>query len=670
MACELSVNNAHVTAGNKQKIINPVLCFSLLAPAQLISGGELIESTGGFSAVQLNGELSIDNPLSFIVAYADDQLKAANRAWLPLGVYLRLSNGKCEPVNSNLIGVHALPANVNSKQETPTKTHSFHSDKKTEQRDNNYLKLVPQPTRWEPEGSTLLSFKQLLITDNSSGNAQFESINALAQRCQFEPLITDNTIHTGIINTQISFNKTMNTASYSLYLPSNGNGNGNIIIETADEQGLFYALISLLNLRATYNNKLPSGFIFDDPRYAWRGQHLDCARHFFKHTTIKRLLDLMSLLKLNRFHWHFSDDEAFRVEVESEPALWQKTAYRGENQCIPGVFAGGAGPTGGSYNKACVSHIIQHAKQLHIEVLPEIEFPAHALCISHVFPNLLDPNDAGQNPSVQGYSNNVVNPAVEDTLPFFKQLAVEIAELFPFSHLHIGGDEMPENAWQLSPIMQAYKSQHQLTSTADIQGFAMQQIADSLSDAGIQACAWEESQAGNHGGIGNQAILFAWKGELPPGQQESATYRWVHTPAQHVYFDMAHTSSEDDWGANWAATISLADTIDWDPASNNNNDHKDDNRDGNGNGKNENTATNKLLHKTDNTLGIQGAFWAEFTSEDVQMEAMLAPRILGLACKAWSPRDAINTAVLYQLASDYETVFDSMQWQRAPKGLY
>ena len=106
------------------------------------------------------------------------------------------------------------------------------------------------------------------------------------------------------------------------------------------EAGLHYAGVTLLTLRETCGGKLPCGTITDGPRFGWRGQHLDCARHFFGVDFILRLLDLMALLKLNRFHWHLSDDEAFRLEVESQPRLWQRTAFRGEGELVPGVFGG------------------------------------------------------------------------------------------------------------------------------------------------------------------------------------------------------------------------------------------------------------------------------------------------------------------------------------------
>ena len=210
-------------------------------------------------------------------------------------------------------------------------------------------------------------------------------------------------------------------------------------LSASDPSGQFYGGITLLNLIVTYAGALPCGTITDAPRFGWRGQHLDCARHFFETNTLHRLLDLMALLKLNRFHWHFADDEAFRLQVDCAPALWQKTQFRGEGLPVPGVFGGGI-HAGGSYSKADVAALLAHAKALNIEVLPEIEIPAHAFAINTAIMGLRDPGDNGSEVSVQGYPINVINPALTATWDLLVPLMAEVASLFPIGILHLGCD--------------------------------------------------------------------------------------------------------------------------------------------------------------------------------------------------------------------------------------
>jgi hexosaminidase len=461
-------------------------------------------------------------------------------------------------------------------------------------------------------------------------------VDALVNRNGLEPFVA-NTGTRAVVSTDSS----LSAEGYKITV-----SDSRIDIVAADEKGFFYALITLLTLRETGAGSIECGCIEDAPRFSWRGQHLDCARHYYQVGTILRLLDLMALLKLNRFHWHISDDEAFRLQTDFASSLWQQTQFRGENSLIPGVFGGGAGPAGGSYSKDDVVVIIAHAKALRIEVMPEIEFPAHALCVNRCFNELRDPHDSGTEESVQGYTKNVVNPALPATLQFFDKLCSEVAGWFPFGHLHLGGDELPEGSWSGSDVMDDFKADHNLASKEDIQGVAMHRLALAMRQQQIVPCAWEESGKGNHGGLGHDAILFLWQGVAQFEQLASQGYRCVLTPAQHTYFDMAHTNSHSDWGANWAATVSLADTISWEPVP------------------------VELEQYASQCLGVQGAFWSEFTTEDHQMEAMIAPRILGVACKAWSRKGAVSASELHAMAQAYEVIFNKLQWQTAPANLY
>ena len=600
-------------------IESPILSFSLLAPAMAVDNCKVIDELGGFTRLLLKQSLVPGIPLAFVIDYKSPDFKAANRAWLPLGCYLFNERSQVLDVSSAAGGV-----NLQSKSNTPEISDV-----------TDGFAVVPKPTFVDLAGSRL-RFRSLKVKAAPALMAVVADVEALVTRHRFEPLISEN----GIAST-VAVDKSLRTESYHFVVNSN-----NIAITVADESGLFYALITLLTLRETGGGEIPTGRIEDTPRFSWRGHHLDCARHFYEVGTILRLLDVMAMLKLNRFHWHFSDDEAFRIQTDFAHSLCTDTAFRGEKQLIPGVFGGGSGPTGGSYSKADVEKVVRHARALHIEVLPEIEYPAHALCLNRRFTQLRDNQDVGVEQSVQGYLRNVVNPAIPETQEFFQQLCLEVARLFPFSHIHLGGDELPENSWDGSPVMDKFKAEHQLINAEDVQGYAMHELAAEMRAHNLVPCAWEESGRGSGGGIGNDAILFLWQGVQKFEQLASLGYRCVLSPAQYTYFDIAHTGHQSDWGANWAAYISLADTLDWEPVP----DH--------------------LNQYADNCVGIQGAFWSEFTTRDKEMEAMIAPRILGLACKAWSSKGAVNSVEILSLARSYEIIFQKMNWQVAPVNLY
>jgi len=403
--------------------------------------------------------------------------------------------------------------------------------------------------------------------------------------------------------------------------------------------GLHYAGVTLLTLRETCGGKLPCGVLTDTPRFGWRGQHLDCARHFFGVDFILRLLDLMALLKLNRFHWHLSDDESFRLEVESQPRLWQRTAFRGEGELVPGVFGGGI-RAGGSYSRADVAKVLARAKALQIEVLPEIEVPAHSHGMVKALPGLRDPGDNGEEASVQGYIDNIVNPAMPATWQVLQPLTTEVAAMFPFGMLHLGADEAPHGAWDGSPAVAGLKGREGLVSSDDVQGWMLAKLSAGLVAKGYRVAAWEEAAKGVQGGIGNGALLFSWTGQGPGVDAARRGHDVVMCPAQTAYFDLAHSDDPVDWGATWAGVVPLEKTVAWDPVP---------------------KGAEDIAPRI---AGVQGCFWGEFTTEDAQAEGMIAPRILGIATKAWEPAGRTDGPAIRALAGAYGPLFDRIGWRR------
>ncbi len=596
IACEI---------GSDADLAAPTLCFSLMAAPRVVSGGTLVRRVAGYGEVALP-DLRAGHIAHLRLAYDNRDYFPRNRAWLPLGAYLRVA-GKTYPLPPLHQGVDlAAPARASAAL--------FDS-----------LRLVPQPTSWRPSGGTLMATSFDVLTDGLG------SVAALAARLNLPPFLTGNGAPLSI-----EADPTLAEAAYVLTITSDGS-----TLRAAGSAGIFAAGITLLNLRETYDGQLPRGVITDAPRFGWRGQHLDCARHFFQVATIRRLLDLMALFKLNRFHWHFADDEAFRLQLDCCPDLARLTAFRGEGLAVPGVFGGGV-RAGGSYSRADVADLLAHAADLHIEILPEIEVPAHGYCINAVISGLTDQSDPCPEISIQGYPRNILNPAMPATWALLDPLASEVASLFPIRMLHLGCDELPPAAWDQSPAATALKQREGLDDRDDLQGWMMAKLASHLVGQGIRIAAWEEAAKGTQGGIGHNALLFSWSGQGPGIAAARAGHDVVMCPAQNVYFDLAHTSDQQDWGAAWAGFVPLEQTVAWKPVP---------------------SGAEDVAHRI---IGVQGCFWGEFTTEDAQMEPMLAPRILGLANKAWDSNDSLDGAGLRALCGHYVAVFDRIGWQRHP----
>ena len=539
-------------------------CFSGMAPLEPVEGGRLKTALGSYTEVDLP-EIRAGHPHQVILRYSDGY-SPANRAWMPLGPYLR-HKGE----------IIVLP---------PTPEGPRY--KKPQAKDiPGLLPIVPLPQSWKPSGQHIKVDGFDVVDDDAMA-----AVAALAGRQGFRFL--------GSHPTTITHEDLPEDAYRLIIAPDR------IKIAASSYGGRFYAGITLLILLRA--GSLPCGEIYDAPRFAWRGQQLDTVRHFYEPTTISALVDLMAMFKLNRFHWHFADDEAFRIELAGLPDLIEALEFRGEGQFLPALFAGSP-VQGGKYTQDTVRDLISHAASLNIEVLPEIEAPAHALALARVFPDTRDPDDTGVETSVQGYQANVLNPAMPRTWEVLEAIVDEVCDLFPFGHLHLGCDELPKETWGGSPKARALMEEHGLKTTEDLQGWTIAKLAKYTTRKGCRPAAWEEAAQGSNGGIGNNAILFSWTGQGPGLDAARAGYDVVMTPAQHVYFDMAHSNDVDDWGASWAAFIGLEDTVAWDPVP-------------------DPSLANRII-------GVQGAFWSEFTTHDADLWPMLMPRMLGSAMMAW-----------------------------------
>ena len=587
----------------------PVWCFSLIAPVALKAGGRWVTGTGGYAEIRLP-DLKAHQTHEVTIAYAGDYTPA-NRAWLPLGSYFRLEGG-------DVVALPAQPQGVIAQAPAtpPTPWEG--------------LRLAPQPSAFAANMGVLQARHFRISHDFPAGDTILADADALARRAGFGGLAG------GDLPLHLTRDGGLPAESYRLTLSPD-----RAALQAGDAAGAFYGCVTLMTLAQTHDGRIPCGTIYDAPRFGWRGQHLDCARHFYQPDTILRLLDLMALLKLNRFHWHFSDDEAFRLELDCAPDLARKTAFRGEGEVIPATFGAGI-RAGGTYTKADVARILAHAASLQIDVMPEIEVPAHALALTRIVDGLRDPEDGGQEVSIQGYAQNAMNPAMPAVLPFLDRLIAELAQVFPGATLHLGCDELAPDTWAGSPAATALCARENLQGRDDLQGWFMAQVADITRKHGLRPAAWEEAAKGANGGIGHDALLFSWTGQAPGIAAARAGYDVIMCPAQHCYFDMAHSADLDDWGAAWAAFIPLEASVDW------------------------HVVPQEAADILPRVKGVQGAYWGEFTTDDRQIEPMLAPRLLGLALKGWSREGAVDGARLRGLAARYAPVFAAMDWQAHP----
>ena len=301
-----------------------------------------------------------------------------------------------------------------------------------------------------------------------------------------------------------------------------------INIEARDEAGFFYAVVSLMQLmdasiwRQRDSNRekkdwhIPSCTIEDYPRFAWRGMMLDTSRNFFSISYIKKFIDRMAQYKLNRFHWHLTDDEAWRIEIKQYPLLTRIGAKRGPGTKLPfSTYPAMRGPKNkrqsGYYTQDEIKEIVAYAKARSIEILPEIDMPGHAKAAIVSYPDLLqDSKDKSHYLSAQKVNNNTINPGIESTYIFLENIISEISELFPFGYIHLGGDEIPKGAWKKSPAVHKLMKEKGLKNTKEVQNYFFTRLDKILAKHDRKMIAWQEVIQGKPK-LRQENILMAWK---------------------------------------------------------------------------------------------------------------------------------------------------------------
>ncbi|MBY3172678.1 beta-N-acetylhexosaminidase [Rhizobium laguerreae] len=392
-----------------------------------------------------------------------------------------------------------------------------------------------------------------------------------------------------------------------------------IVLSSADAAGRHYGLISLAQLlhgaRADRERfKFPNfGTVADQPRYDWRGCHLDVSRQFYPVADVVRLIDILAWNKLNIFHWHLTDDEAWRLEIKAYPALTEIGARRGPDEVLVPQLGDGAQTRAGHYTQEDASRIVAHAASLHIEVVPEIDIPGHSMATLFSLPELVDGQEAPDSyRSVQGYPNNALNPAVEFTYEFLGKVFDEMVTLFPGEYLHIGGDEVAHGSWLASPLCKALMEREKLAGTAELQSYFLKRIKAMLSERGKKLVGWNEVSHG--GGVDRDGtLLMAWEKPAVGIELAQEGYDVVMTPGQAYYLDMAQAEAWAEPGASWAGYAPPEYTYAYEA---------------------EGELPEALQEKI---RGIQACIWTENFLSRAYFNRLVFPRLPAIAEAAWTP---------------------------------
>ncbi len=394
-----------------------------------------------------------------------------------------------------------------------------------------------------------------------------------------------------------------------------------ILLSFGGDAGRQYGLTALAQLHdgARRNAALfrfpGSGTINDEPRYGWRGCHLDVSRQFSPVSDVLRLIDILAWYKMNVFHWHLTDDEAWRFEVRAYPQLTTVGVRRGPDEPMLPQLGNAAEPVEGFYTQADVTAIIAHATKLNVEVVPEVDIPGHSTAILAALPELVDGQEAPDSyRSVQGFPNNALNPAIEETYVFLGKVFDEMVELFPSKLIHIGGDEVADNTWMASPLARKLMEKEGLDGTFGLQSHFMKRIQKMLADRGRSMAGWDEV---SHGGGVNPdgTLLMAWRAPEVGVELAKEGYDVVMTPGQAYYLDMVQDEAWQEPGASWAGTVPPHHTYHYE-------------------------AVGDFPENLKPRLrGVQACIWTEHFLNRDYFNHLVFPRLPAVAEAAWTPRE-------------------------------
>ncbi len=367
--------------------------------------------------------------------------------------------------------------------------------------------------------------------------------------------------------------------------------------------GLKHALQSLVQLIwwAYYQNErqLPNLTIEDYPEYEWRGLHLDVSRHFFTVEEVCSYLDSLARIKLNRFHWHLTDDQGWRIESHKFPKLNAIGAWRKETD---------GSSYGGFYTQEEIKQVVSYASELGIEVIPEIDIPGHSLAILAAYNELACFPKAFETLNCWGISEDILCAGKDGTIRFLKELFSEITELFPGRYVHLGGDEAPKSNWNNCPHCQKRIIDKGLADEEELQSWLLKELIKHLKTLNKTLIGWDEILDGKPG---KEPIVMVWRGDGRDAatKAEALGNRYILCPNQICYFDWHQSAREGEPGAFGVTT--LEQVYAFEPGL-------------------------YIDKKPDLLLGAQANVWTEQMPSFERVKYMAFPRAIALAESLWS----------------------------------
>lgn len=518
----------------------------------------------------------------------------------------------------------------------------------------NMLPLIPYPANLTRNEGTF-NLKQLTAITTPAGDeavARYaqEFATQLEKTSGIKVPVNPTTAATSLVMIK---DATLAHEAYKLTVNEAG-----INIAAADSTGFFYAIQTLKQLmpHAIYNRSgastaidwtVPCVEIADQPQLGHRGYMLDVARHFFSKTEVKRILDIMATYKMNRFHWHLTDDQGWRIDIPEYPKLAQVGAVR------KGSFVNAGGSSkffddteygrGMYYTLDDLREIVAYAKNLNIEIIPEIDLPGHMVAAVAAYPEFsCDPTKKYEVRIDGGISKDVLNIGKDETIDFLKCVLGHMAEVFPYKYIHLGGDECPTDQWSHNADCLKRVKDEGLAGVNELQSWLVEKLGLYLKEKyDKDIICWDELLAHWKSDNTVKPVIMAWNHINKSKDAADKGFKSIVVPYQSLYLDMMQVPlSEVDvnekyqggWGDNWVNSVETVYGVN--PVA-------------------------SLGGKEDFCLGVQGNMWTETCNDSVEVEYQLLPRMLALSETGWLPAAKKDFASFYMRLQKNRDILDA-----------
>ncbi|MBQ9759280.1 MAG: beta-N-acetylhexosaminidase [Opitutales bacterium] len=403
--------------------------------------------------------------------------------------------------------------------------------------------------------------------------------------------------------------------------------------------GLFYGLqtvrqmmppqiYSRVPVKEKISWSLPCAKITDEPRFAWRGANVDCARHFFSKEAIMRFIDTISWHKMNRFHWHLTEDQGWRIEIKKYPRLTEVGAWRAnllirENPEFvkeDSPHWNKDGKYGGFYSQKDIREIVKYARERFVTIVPEIEIPGHSSAALLAYPEFsCDGRPPGGLPLGGGVFGKVYCPGKEKTFTFLTEIFEEVLELFPGEYVHIGGDECPKGAWEkCADCQKRIKDENLLAANGHsaeerLQSYTLSRIQKFLESKGKKVIGWDEIV---EGGIPEGCTVMHWREYTDPKIAPRAGHDLIVATRPRCYYNWAYSKEDKPFVLSQGGVMPMKQAWDFDPVP-------------------KGLSEEEQKH----VLGVQACFWGEKTPNEQVLEFHYFPRLSAMSENAWGNRE-------------------------------